>query len=124
MPPGLSGADVGTAIFYRTDLSPFCASKMPAFWNWFATFDMDLEQVALRVLELMGWGKPEDVRAAGKQQPIVNARSLFCFWAVWKLGETMAGLARNLGLSIPAISKSVVRRRQIAESNGFKLIES
>jgi putative transposase len=84
---------------------------------------MDLQQVALRVSELMGV-KPEDVRAAGKQQSIVNARSLFCFWAVRELEETMAGLARNLGLSIPAISKSVVRGRQIAESNGFRLIES
>ncbi len=81
---------------------------------------MDLEQVALRVSELMGV-KPKDVRAAGKQQHIVNARSLFCFWAVRELGETMASLARNLGLSIPAISKSVVRGRQIAESNGFRL---
>jgi hypothetical protein len=83
---------------------------------------MDLEQVALRVSELMGV-KPKDVYTAGKQPHIVNARSLFCFWAVRELGETMASLARNFGLSIPAISKSVVRGRQIAESNGFKLIE-
>jgi hypothetical protein len=42
---------------------------------------MDLEKVALRVSELMGI-KSEDVWAVGKQQHIVNARSLFCFWAV------------------------------------------
>lgn len=83
---------------------------------------VDLDQVALRVSALTGV-KPDDVRAAGKQPHIVNARSLFCFWAVRDLGETMAGLARRLGLSIPAISKSVVRGRQIAESNGFQLIQ-
>jgi len=84
---------------------------------------VDLDQVALRVSALTGV-KPGDVRTAGKQPHIVNARSLFCFWAVRDLGETMAGLARRLGLSIPAISKSVVRGRQIAESNGFELMQN
>ena len=51
----------------------------------------------------------------------VNARSLFCFWAVRELGVSMASLGRRLGLSIPAISKSVARGKQIAESNGFSL---
>ncbi len=84
---------------------------------------MDLEKVALRVSELMGI-KFEDVWAVGKQQHIVNARSLFCFWAVRELGRTMASLERKLGLSIPTISKSVVRGKQIAESKGFNLIGS
>jgi putative transposase len=84
---------------------------------------MDLEKIALRVSELMGI-KSEDVWAVGKQQHIVNARSLFCFWAVRELGCTMASLERKLGLSIPAISKSVVRGKQIAESKGFSLIGS
>ena len=84
---------------------------------------MDLEKVALRALKLMGI-KSEDVRAVGKQQHLVNARSLFCFWAVRELGCTMASLGRKLGLSLPAISKSVVRGKQIAESRGLSLIES
>jgi len=79
--------------------------------------------VALRVAQLTGV-KPADVRAAGKHPHIVCARSFFCFWAVRELGKTMAGLARNLGLSIPAISKSVVRGLQIAELRGFQLIKS
>jgi putative transposase len=84
---------------------------------------MDLEKIARRVSELMEI-KAEDVWAAGKQQHIVNARSLFCFWAVRELGVTMATLGRRLGLSIPAVSKSVARGKQIAESRGFRLIES
>jgi chromosomal replication initiation ATPase DnaA len=80
-----------------------------------------LETITQRASELMGI-KADDVWAAGKQQRIVNARSLFCFWAVRELGVSMANLGRRLGLSIPAISKSVARGKQIAESNGFSLI--
>jgi hypothetical protein len=36
----------------------------------------------------------------------------------------MASLARNLGLSITAISKPVIRGQKIAESKGLNLIES
>jgi putative transposase len=84
------------------------------------TAGMDLDKVASHVSELMAI-KTEDIWAAGKQQHIVNARSLFCFWAVRELGCTMASLGRKLSLSIPAISKSVVRGKQIAESRGLSL---
>jgi hypothetical protein len=60
----------------------------------------------------------------GNNNTSVNARRLFCFWAVRKLGETMASLARNLGLSITAISKPVIRGQKIAESKELNLIES
>jgi len=81
---------------------------------------MDLDKVASRVSELVAI-KAEDIWAAGKQPHIVNARSLFCFWAVRELGCTMASLGRKFSLSIPAISKSVVRGKQIAESRGLSL---
>ena len=84
---------------------------------------VDLNQIASRVSDLMGISI-EDVWAAGKQQHIVNARSLLCFWAVRELGVSMASLGRTMGLSLPAISKSVVRGRKIAESNGFCVIGS
>jgi len=84
---------------------------------------MDLETIARRVSKVLSINA-KDVWAAGKQQHIVNARSLLCYWAVRELGVTMASLARRLGLSLPAISKSVVRGEQLAESNGYRLIES
>jgi putative transposase len=84
---------------------------------------MDLEKIAIRVSELMGI-KLEDVWAQGKHQRIVDARSLFCFWAVRELGVSMASLGRKFGLSIPAISKSVTRGQQISESQGFSLVTS
>ncbi|MBN1382484.1 MAG: transposase [Deltaproteobacteria bacterium] len=84
---------------------------------------MDLDKVALRVSELMNI-KVDDVWAKGKRQYIVDARSLLCFWAVEELGLMMSSLGRKFKLSIPAISKSVARGKQIAELKEFKLTDS
>jgi len=70
---------------------------------------MDLDKIAERVSELMKI-RTEDVWAEGKQRYIVNARSLFCFWAVRELGVSMASLGRRLGLSLPAISNLCPRQ--------------
>ncbi len=84
---------------------------------------IDLNNIVFRVSELMGV-KPEDVWAKGKYPRIVDARGLFCYWAVRELGVSMADMARQLGLSIPAMSKSVRRGQVISEAKGFKLIDS
>jgi len=84
------------------------------------TDGMDLDKMADRVSEIMDV-KPKEIRMASKQRNIVKARSLFCFWAVQELGESMSGLAVRFGLSVPAISKSVVRGREIAELEGLDL---
>jgi len=77
---------------------------------------IDLDKIVYRVSELMGV-KPEDVWAKGKYPRIVDARGLFCcYWAVREMGVSMADMARQLGLSIPAISKSVQRGQVISES--------
>lgn len=81
---------------------------------------MDVDKIAAQVSRLMGIAV-EDVWAIGKQQHIVNARSLLCYWAVRELGVSMSSLSRRLRISLPAISKSVVRGKQIAEDNAFKL---
>ncbi len=81
---------------------------------------MDVDKIASHVSRLMGLAV-DDVWAVGKQQHIVNARSLLCYWAVRELGVPMSSLSRRLGISLPAISKSVVRGKQIAEDNLFKL---
>ena len=82
---------------------------------------MDVDKIAAQVSRLMGIAV-EDVWAIGKQQHIVNARSLLCYWAVRELGVSMSSLSRRLRISLPAISKSVVRGKQIAEDNAFKLV--
>ncbi len=81
---------------------------------------MDVDKIALHVSRLMGLAV-EDVWAAGKQQHIVNARSLLCYWAVRELGVSISSLSRRLGISLPAISKSVARGKQIAEDKAFIL---
>ena len=86
------------------------------------TSGMDLEKIARRVSNLMEINI-KDVWAEGKQPHIVAARSLLCYWAVRELGVSMASLGRRFGISLPAISKSVVRGKQIAESKGLNLIE-
>lgn len=84
---------------------------------------VDLDKTAQRVSKLMGISTKE-IWAPGKLQQIVNARSLLCFWAVRELEISMSSLAQKFGLSIPAVSKSVTRGKQIAEENNFRLIES
>jgi putative transposase len=83
----------------------------------------DLAKVALRVSEVLGTG-PKAVWRKGKYRDAVEARSLFCYWAVRELGTPMSLLAREFGISIPAVSKSVARGRTIADAKGCSLIRS
>jgi len=55
---------------------------------------------------------------------IVEARSLLCYWAVRELGVTMSSLAVRLGISIPAVSKSVSRGKELAAVRGCSLLIS
>jgi putative transposase len=59
----------------------------------------------------------KDIETPGKQPHRVQARDLFCFWAVRELGVTTTSLAGRFGLSQPAISLAVGRgERLIAET--------
>jgi hypothetical protein len=82
----------------------------------------DLDMVARRVSGLVHI-EYDKVWAPGKHRQVVEARSLLCFWAVRELGISMASLSRKLNISIPAVSQSVVRGENIANSNQFVLIE-
>jgi len=54
----------------------------------------------------------------------VQARSLFCYWAVRELGVSATALAEKLGLSHPAVSISVKRGEKVAKEKGYELLES
>ena len=84
---------------------------------------MDLDRIAKHVSIITGLA-PKDILSAGRQRPIVRARSLFCYWAVREMGVSMSGLANRFGISVVAVSKSVVRGREIAEQEGLRLVES
>lgn len=85
---------------------------------------IDLNGIAKRVADLLEMDVAE-VWAAGRYDKIVKARSLLCYWAVRELGTRMALLSKKLNISIPAVSKSVVRGEKIAKQmdlNDNKLI--
>ena len=81
-----------------------------------------LDKVTARVAEVLGV-KPEDVWASGRYRHIVESRSLLCYWSVRELGITMSSLARKLKISIPAVSKSVIRGEKLAKAGKYVLIE-
>ena len=61
------------------------------------------------------------VRATGKQPEKVQARSLFCYWAVRELGYTATALARDLKISQPAVSQAVQRGEILVAKQGWNL---
>ncbi len=82
----------------------------------------DLEKIAERVAEIYGI-KVGEVFAKGRQQRRVSARSLFCFWAVREMGNSLASLAIRLGMSPAGIGYAVQRGEAIAHENGYQLIQ-
>jgi hypothetical protein len=83
----------------------------------------DLDRVATRVSEIYEID-PGDIFIKGKQQRRVKARSVFCYWAVNELGVSLTELARQIGISVPAVGYSVERGAVIAKENNFHLIET
>ena len=58
---------------------------------------------------------------AGKYPRIVQARSLFCYWAVRELGMTSTALAQKLHISQPAVSMAVKRGEHLAREERYTL---
>jgi putative transposase len=81
----------------------------------------DLDKALLRVSDLMNM-EPSMILRSGKERKRVQARGLFCYWAVRELGIGMSELSRRLGLSLAGISQSVKRGERIAVEEGYNLI--
>jgi len=82
----------------------------------------DLNKVALRVSSELGID-PAQVWSYGKHPLTVKARSLFCYWAVRKLGFSATELSKKLGVSQPTVSISVKRGEKIAKAEQLELVE-
>ncbi|MGD0919327.1 MAG: transposase [Thermodesulfobacteriota bacterium] len=80
----------------------------------------DVQRIAERVAEIYGV-KIKEVLARGRQKQRVNARSLFCFWAVRELGTSVTGLARQLGMSPAGVGYAAQRGEAIAQENNYQL---
>ncbi len=67
-----------------------------------------IEDIAARVAQLLEMTY-DALWLPGKYQKQVAARSLLCFWAVNELGCSVTAIGKKLGISAPAVSKSVRR---------------
>jgi REP element-mobilizing transposase RayT len=81
----------------------------------------DLDRVAERAA-ILHHLEPRELFVRGRQRSRVDARSLFCYWAVQELGVALTELARRLSLSPPAIGYAVRRGERIAQACGYRLI--
>jgi hypothetical protein len=81
----------------------------------------DLEKIAERAARLYGI-KAGEIFAGGRQQHRVEARSLFCYWAVRELGNSLASLAVRLEMSPAGVGYAAQRRETIAQQKGYELI--
>jgi REP element-mobilizing transposase RayT len=82
----------------------------------------DLEKIAERVAGIYGI-KVGEVLARGRQRQRVGARSLFCFWAVRELGNSLASLAMRLEMSPAGVGYAVQRGEAIAHEKGYQLTQ-
>jgi hypothetical protein len=82
---------------------------------------IDLDTVAHRVCELLDM-PAHDLSGKGRQKRLVEARSLYCFWAARELGVSQKDLALHFCLTEPAISYAVTRGQRIARERGYSLL--
>ncbi len=81
---------------------------------------VDLKALARGVADLYGL-PPERLFSLGRYPVLVQARSVLCYFAVRELGMTATELARQMGLTQPAISMSVRRGEGIVNEKGIDI---
>jgi putative transposase len=74
----------------------------------------DLKTIEDGVCEIYKIEK-EGLFSRSREKVKSEARSLFCYWCVRELGESMTNMAKRLGLTQPAIGYAVERGEQLAK---------
>ena len=82
---------------------------------------IDIVAIERRVCQLYEMS-PQELYARGRQRKLVEARSVFCFFAVKELGVRLTDLALRFSVTGPAIGVAARRGREIAERKGLKLV--
>jgi len=82
----------------------------------------DVLKVERKVITLFDIEKQE-LYSGSRKKPISEARSLFCYWCVRELGESMTSMARLLGLTQPAIGYAVDRGKRLAKRDNINLLD-
>lgn len=80
----------------------------------------DLESLEKRVCNLFDLER-NDIYSKSREKVKADARGLFCYWAVCKLGYKLTELARLLNVTQPGVGYAVKRGEQIAKENRYKL---
>jgi len=80
----------------------------------------DEDYLINRVIDIFDINKL-DLFSGSRRKPVSQARSLFCYWNVRLLGNSMTETAKYLGLSQVAVGYAVERGEGIAEIGGFDL---
>ena len=78
----------------------------------------DLQRLAQKVIDLVG---VDPLRERGRYRMVVQARRVFCYWAVRDLGMSGAMIAKELGITQPAVSMAVKEGEQIVRERRWKL---
>lgn len=65
----------------------------------------------------------EDLYSKSRQKLRVEARSVFCYWAVRELGAEGTRIAKRLNMSQPGVAYAVKKGEKIVKDNGFQIIE-
>ena len=82
----------------------------------------DLDRVAQRVAQVLDI-PVENVWERTRRPMVVRARRLLCHWASRELGMNMTDIASRLGLGQPAVSLAARRGEEIADKNGYRLMD-
>ncbi|MCF8084718.1 MAG: transposase, partial [Deltaproteobacteria bacterium] len=62
-----------------------------------------------------------DIYSRGRRKRQVEARDLFCYWAVRELGMTCTSVAQRLGMSQPGVGYAVSRGEKLAKKHKYQL---
>ena len=81
---------------------------------------LDIMAVEKRICDLYDMSR-DDLYTRGRHKKLVEARSVFCFWAVQELETSLIELAIRFAISEPAISYAVRRGRDIVRKKELKL---
>ncbi len=81
----------------------------------------DIPKVEKRVVEIFGIEK-KDLYSGSRKDKISKARSVFCYWCVRELGESMTDIAKYLGISQPAVGYAVDRGEIIVREKKIELV--
>ena len=81
------------------------------------TTGLTLDAIARRVCDLYAIS-PDSLGNGSRRARLIEARSLFCFWAVRLGGYPAAQVAAFLNMTPPAIGNAVERGEKIAREKG------